>query len=143
MRIYEDLFIIRPDATEEETDQFVDQIKQLITGGGGTVEKADKWGLRKLAYRVAKRTEGFYVLLQYSSGADVVKEIERRFRVSDLVLKYLTVRIDEKLKKVEKRRKQREKRARRKPAAAGGLAAPGRPSAEQIMAEAEAATEKE
>ncbi|MGA2327239.1 MAG: 30S ribosomal protein S6 [Bryobacteraceae bacterium] len=156
MRIYEELFILRPDASEEEIDQLIDQTKQVITGGGGTVEKADKWGLRKLEYRVAKHNEGFYVLLQFASSPEAVKEIERRFRVSDLVVKFLTVRIDERLKKIEKRKKQREKRAKRRPAPAsvssgsgapGGGGAPGRPTApvaEQMMAEAAAeSAEKE
>lgn len=150
MRIYEELFIVRPDASEEEIDQLIDQTKQVITSGGGTVEKADRWGLRKLAYRVGKRDEGFYVLLQFTCAPDVVKEIERRFRVTDLVLKFLTSRIDERLKKIEKRRKQREKRAKRRPAPAAvssGGGAPGRPAApvaEQMMAEAAAeSAEKE
>lgn len=141
MRAYEDLFIARPDAPEEEIDAFVDQMKQVITSGGGTVEKADKWGVRRLAYRIGKFDEGFYVLLQYMAGPDVVRELERRFRVSDLVVKFLTVRIDERLKKLEKRRKEREKRARRKPQpvsapAAPAPAGPGRPVAEMSTAEA-------
>jgi small subunit ribosomal protein S6 len=116
MRIYEELFIVRPDATEEEVDPFVDQLKNVIAQAGGSVEKAEKWGVRKLAYRVLKYNDGQYILLQFSAKADVVKEIERRLRVADLVLKYLTVRIDEKLKRIEKRKKAREKRAARKPA---------------------------
>ncbi|MGE5569852.1 MAG: 30S ribosomal protein S6 [Rhodospirillales bacterium] len=127
MRIYEELFIVRPDVPEEEIDQLIEQTKQVITSGGGTVDKAEKWGVRKLAYRVKKREDGFYVLLQFTSGPDAVKEIERRFRVSDLVMKYLTVRVDEKLKKIEKRRKQREKRAKRKPAPVAA-AAPSAPA---------------
>lgn len=116
MRIYEELFIVRPDATEEEVDPLIEQLKGVVTHAGGTLEKTEKWGVRKLAYRVAKYNEGQYVLLQFSANPDVVKEIERRLRVADLVLKYLTVRIDEKLKRIEKRRKAREKRAARKPA---------------------------
>ncbi|MFN3323148.1 MAG: 30S ribosomal protein S6 [Bryobacteraceae bacterium] len=134
MRIYEELFIVRPDAPEEEIDAYIEQIKQIITSGGGNVDKVDKWGVRRLAYRVQKRTEGYYVLIQFTSGPEVVKEIERRMRVTDLVMKFLTARIDEKLKKIEKRRKIREKRAARKPAPASAL--PGAPTAEQIMAQA-------
>jgi len=126
MRIYEQLFIVRPDAAEPEIDSFLEQITGVITSAGGKVEKLDKWGIRKLAYRVEKRHEGFYVLLQYSSKPDVVKEIERRFRVSDLVMKYLTVRIDQKLKWLEKRKRQREQRARQKPAPEPA-AIPGQP----------------
>ncbi len=152
MRIYEELFIVRPDASEEEIDQLIEQTKQIITNDGGTVEKADKWGIRRLAYPVAKRNEGFYVLLQFTAGPTVAKEIERRFRVTDLVIKFLTVRRDEELKKIEKRRKQREKRAKRKPApmaaspapgAGGAGVAPGRPVADQMIEAAAEGAEKE
>ena len=115
-RIYEELFIIRPDATEEEVNPFIDQIKTTITAGGGTVDKVDNWGVRRLAYRVKKRNEGIFVLIVFSGPASMVHEVERRMRVSDLVLKFINVRIDEKLKKIEKRKKIREKRAARKPA---------------------------
>src|SRR6266404_2235529 len=116
MRVYEELFIIKPDSPEEEVDGFVDSIKQVITSGQGTVDKVDKWGVRKLAYRVQKYNEGIYVLVQFSSLPDLVKEVERRLRVADLVMKFITVRIDEKMKKIEKRKKARDKRAARRPA---------------------------
>jgi small subunit ribosomal protein S6 len=117
MRIYEELFIVRPDATEEEVDPLVDQLRGVITQASGTLDKTEKWGVRKLAYRILKYNEGQYILLQFSAKPDTVREIERRLRVADLVLKFLTVRIDEKLKRIEKRRKAREKRAARKPPA--------------------------
>jgi small subunit ribosomal protein S6 len=115
MRIYEELFIVRPDATEEEVDPVIEQLKGVITHAGGTVDKTEKWGVRKLAYRVLKFTEGQYILLQFTARPETVRELERRLRVNDQVIKYLTVRIDEKLKWIEKRKKQREKRAARKP----------------------------
>jgi small subunit ribosomal protein S6 len=116
MRIYEELFILRPDAVEEEIDAYIEQIKTLITSSKGTVDKVEKWGVRKLAYRVEKRNEGFYILVQFSTeGTALVKEVERRMRVTDSVMKWITVRIDESLKKLEKRKLQREKRAKRKP----------------------------
>src|SRR5918912_329456 len=132
MRIYEELFIVRPDITEEEVDPIVDQVRSTVTGSGGTVDKVDKWGVRKLAYRVEKRNEGYYVLVQFTSSPTTVKEIERRLRVNDAVLKFITVRIDEKLKKIEKRKKDREKRAARKPqivAPAAPAAMPSEPAA--------------
>ena len=97
MRIYEELFIVRPNATEEEIDQAIEQIRQVVTGAGGTLDKVEKWGVRKLAYRVRKHEDGYYVLVQFSAPPDAVTEIERRLRVSDTVIKYLTVRIDRKL----------------------------------------------
>jgi small subunit ribosomal protein S6 len=133
MRTYEELFIVKPDATEEETDQVVEQVRQVITSGGGSVNKLEKWGIRKLAYRVQKQHEGYYVLVQFSSSPEAVKEIERRLRVSDLVLKFLTVRIDHKLKRIEKRKKQREKRAARRPPPAAP--APQAPAGEASAAQ--------
>ena len=135
MRIYEELFIVRPDASEEEIDQFIEQMKQVIGNGGGTVDKADKWGIRRLAYPVEKRNEGFYVLLQMTCGPEIVGELERRLRVSDMVLKYMTKRIDESLKKIEKRKKEREKRAKRKPAPVAAPAAPAAPARPAAPAE--------
>ena len=98
------------------------------------MDKTDKWGKRKLACRVQKHNEGFHVLLQFTSGPEAVKEIERRLRVADMVLKFITVRIDEKLKQIAKRKKAREKRALRKPAPPSAM--PSAPSAEQIMSNA-------
>jgi small subunit ribosomal protein S6 len=141
MRIYEELFIVRAGAAEEEIHPLLDQLKQQITKGGGAVEKEDNWGVRKLAYRVKKQAEGRYILLQFTASPDTVKELERRLRVSDMVLKFITVRIDEKLKKVEKRKRAREKRAARKPQVA--QVAPSPPSPEQVMAEGAEAAERE
>jgi small subunit ribosomal protein S6 len=127
-RIYEELFIVKPDAAEEEVDAYIEQMRGVLTNGGATVDKVDKWGKRKLAYRIDKYREGSYVLVQFTAGPEMVKEFERRLRVSDLVLKFLTVRIDETLKRLDKRKKARDKRAARKPAAAAPAApAPAAP----------------
>src|SRR5690349_13030253 len=129
MRIYEELFIVKPDVPEEEVDQFIEQMKTVVTSAGGSVDKVDKWGERRLAYRVDKYREGAYVLFQFSSGPETVKEFERRLRVADLVIKFITVRIDETLKRLEKRKKERDKRASKRASAAPPPAsAPGAPS---------------
>jgi small subunit ribosomal protein S6 len=133
MRVYEELFIVKPDTAEEDVDSFVEQLKTLITNGKGTIDKVDNWGIRKLDYRVSKYAEGRYILIQFSSSPDAVKEIERRLRVTDSVIKFITVRIDEKQKKIDKRKKARDKRAARRPApqvaapAAPAPAIPGEP----------------
>jgi small subunit ribosomal protein S6 len=132
MRIYEELFIVRPDATPEEVDPFIEQLKNVIAHTGGTLDKADKWGVRKLAYRVLKYNEGQFILLQFKAQPETVKEVERRLRVADLVLKFITVRIDEKLKRIEKRRRARDKRAARRPAPPS----PPPPSAPALPSEA-------
>jgi small subunit ribosomal protein S6 len=115
MRIYENLFIVKPDAAEEEIDHLIEQMSKNITTTGGTVDKVDKWGKRRLAYRVEKQREGYYVLLTFTADSQAVREFERRMRVQDSVIKFLTVRIDETLKRIEKRKKVREKRALRRP----------------------------
>jgi small subunit ribosomal protein S6 len=131
MRVYEELFIIKPDAPEEEIDGFIESLRAIIGSAGGNLDKVEKWGKRKLAYRVDRYHEGAYVLFQFSSDkADTVKELERRLRVSDLVIKFLTVRIDHTLKRLDKRKKQREKRAHRRATAAP---APAQPSVAQQM----------
>jgi small subunit ribosomal protein S6 len=144
MRVYEELFIVKPDAPEEEVESFIEQVKQVISTGQGKIDKVDNWGVRKLAYKISKYNEGRYVLVVFSSSPDLVREVERRMRVADLVIKFITVRIDEKQKKIDKRKKAREKRAARKPApqvaapaapfpaapaAAGDHALPGQPGA--------------
>src|SRR5579862_785924 len=134
MRIYEELFIAKPDAPEEEVDQFIEQMKGVVANAGGTVDKVDKWGKRRLAYRIDKYREGAYILFQFTSSPETVKEFERRLRVSDLVIKFITVRIDETMKRLEKRKKDREKRAHRKATAAP---APAQPSVAQEMMRAE------
>src|SRR3977135_2548201 len=135
-RIYEELFIVKPDAPDEEVDAFVETLKTQLTTAGATVDKIDKWGKRRLAYRVDKYREGTNVLLQVTAEPDSVKELERRLRVSDVVLKFLTVRIDETLKRLEKRKKEREKRSAKRAAAGGsGAPVPAQPSLERQMTE--------
>jgi small subunit ribosomal protein S6 len=138
MRIYEELFILKPDVTEEDVNGLMSQLEGVITSAGGTVDKVDRWGVRKLAYKVNKKSEGFYVLLSFHSKPETVKEVERRLRVADAVMKHITVRMDEKLKWLEKRQKARAARAARKPAPAApppgvptapGVAAPAAPGA--------------
>jgi small subunit ribosomal protein S6 len=137
MRIYEELFIAKPDAPDEEVDQFVEQLRTHLTNAGATVDKVDKWGKRRLAYKVDKYREGAYVLLQFSASPETVKELERRLRVADLVIKFLTVRIDPTLKRLEKRKKERDKRAaKRATAPVPSAPPPGQPM--MPMAEAPA-----
>ena len=135
MRIYEELFIIKPDAPDEEADQFVEQLRNHLVNAGATVDKVEKWGKRRLAYRVEKYREGAYVLFQFSSAnPETVKELERRLRVADVVLKFLTVRTDQTLKRLEKRKKVRDKRsakqASRPQPAPAAPAQPGAPHPE-------------
>ena len=108
------MFIVDPNMPEDEIDQLNSQVETLVTDGGGKVESIEKLGRRKLAYEIQRQTDGFYVLFNVAADGDIVKEVERRFRVMDSVLRYLTVRIDEAEKKLEKMRAIRQKKDARR-----------------------------
>jgi small subunit ribosomal protein S6 len=126
MRIYELIFICKPDLPEEEVKAQAQVIQDAIESGGGKVTKAEQWGKKKLAYKVQKFDHGFYAFFEYSTeeNSALPKEIERRLRVAEPVIKFMTVRIDEELKRAEKLRIKREKRLARKPAPAPRPSAP-------------------
>ena len=122
MRNYEMIFIVRPDVADEDVQKLITQMESVVASAGGKVDKVEKMGRRRLAYRVARQREGFYVLFYVQGTGDTVKEFERRLKVTDTVIKYLTVCTDEILKRAEKfktmRAKQEAKRRRSKPASA-------------------------
>ena len=130
MRSYEIMFIVNPNTPEEEIDKINGQIEHIITAGGGTIEKIEKRGKRRLAYEVDRQREGYYVLFVITANGDIVKECERRLRVMDAVIKYLTVRTDEDARRLGKIRSYRQRRAARR--GAGASAAPAG-SAEEAM----------
>jgi small subunit ribosomal protein S6 len=95
MAKYEMMFIARTDVPEEEIDKLTAQMDSVVFGAGGKTEKIDKMGRRRLAYRVKKQREGFYILFTFEGNGDTVREFERRLKVTDTVIKFLTVRVDE------------------------------------------------
>src|SRR5215472_2129812 len=101
-RLYEVMFIIRPDAADEDVDKLIAGFTTTVTNGGGVVKSAEKMGRRKLAYLVRKFSDGNYVLLTIEAGGPVVAELERRLRVSEPVIKFITVRMDEEEKRLAK-----------------------------------------
>ena len=115
MRKYELIFIVRQDVPEEELGKLITQMEGVVTGQGGKIEKVEKMGKRRLAYRVERQREGFYVLFVIEGSGETVKEFERRLKVNDAVIKYLSVRVDEELKRAEKAKAWRAKQATRKP----------------------------
>jgi small subunit ribosomal protein S6 len=115
-RQYDLIFIVRPDTPETEIDKVISTLEHAATEKGGKIEKTEKWGRKRMAYRVARLREGYYVYMTLkSTHGEVVKELERRLKVSDAVIKYLTVRVDEELKRQEKFKRHRERRAARRP----------------------------
>jgi small subunit ribosomal protein S6 len=115
MRKYELIFIVRTDFPEEELGKLMTQMEGVVTSHGGKVEKVEKMGRRRLAYRVQHQREGIYILFVVEGGGEAVKEFERRLKVNDAVIKYLSVRVDEELKRAEKAKAWRAEQAARKP----------------------------
>jgi small subunit ribosomal protein S6 len=92
---YETIFVTDPNLTDEEVDGIVHLVDQLTVATGGKVIKTEKWGKRRLAYPVAHREEGIYVLMTLECPAQHVKEIDRRYRMNDRILRHLTVRVED------------------------------------------------
>src|SRR5215831_12678090 len=114
MRSYEIIFIVNPNVPEEEVDKINSQLEGIITSGGGKVEKMEKMGKRRLAYEVDKHREGYYVLFVIAANGDIIRECERRLRVIDAVIKYISVRTDDETRRLEKIKSFRQKRAARR-----------------------------
>jgi small subunit ribosomal protein S6 len=126
-RLYEVMFIVRPDVAEEDADKLIDGFKATVTHGGGVVKNVEKMGRRKLAYTVRKFDDGNFVLLTIEAAGPVVLELERRLRVTEPVIKFITVRMDEeekRLAKVKALRGTRRKLSAEPPAAPAPAPAP-------------------
>jgi small subunit ribosomal protein S6 len=93
MRRYETIYILRPNLGEEEINTVVDYVGQIITDEGGTVIDLNKWGMKKLAYLIKKESLGYYIYCDYAATPAAVAEIERKFRIDDSVLKYMTIKL--------------------------------------------------
>jgi small subunit ribosomal protein S6 len=140
-RIYEVMFIVRPDATEEDVDKLIEGFSSVVTHAHGEVTSVEKLGRRRLAYTVRKQNDGLYILLTISATGAVVYELERRLRVTESVIKFITVRMDEELKRLAKKKALRDSRVKRSAqptyaAEAPAPAAPVTPAAETAEAPA-------
>lgn len=133
-RVYEILFIADPNLVEPEVDALTAQLQGYIEKEGGKVQKVEKWGKKRLAYLIRKHREGSYVLITLGADATSVKEVERRIRVTDGVIKFMTVRVDEDLRKAE-RRKARRGAAEEKKRSRGGAARPAPPASPAVEGE--------
>ena len=119
-RKYELIYILKPESTEAEQAEFQSQIEAIIARvGGGTLEKTDVWGRRKLAYDIGKHKEGFYVLHVINGSGELMKEIDRRLRVTEGLLRHLIVRVDEHERKAERSKTIRVEDSRRRRVARG------------------------
>jgi len=122
-RIYEVVFIIDPDTPDEEIKRLTENLQTIVTDQGGTITKSEIMGRRQLAYQIGRKNEGVYVLFEIEGTGREIAELERRMRVSDQVIRYLTVRVDEERRRAEKLKARRVRKAAKRPfaaAAAGG-----------------------
>jgi small subunit ribosomal protein S6 len=115
-RTYELMFIVRPDMTEEDQDKLISTLESAVSSSGGNVKSVERMGKRRLAYVVRRFQDGIYILLTVEGSGGLIHELERRLRVTEPVIKFLTVRIDEEQKRLDKIKKIKE--SRRKPAPA-------------------------
>src|ERR1700674_5594151 len=101
-RTYELMFIVRPDMLDDDLDKLISTLESAVTTAGGAVKSVERMGKRRLAYAVRRFHDGIYILLTVEGGGAVVHELERRLRVTEPVIKFLTVRIDEEQKRLDK-----------------------------------------
>jgi small subunit ribosomal protein S6 len=111
-RTYEVMFIVRPDQSEEDIDKLISNLESNVTTAGGTVKSFEKMGKRRLAYVVRKFMDGFYILLTLEGSGELVKEIERRLRVTEQVIKFISVRTDVEDKRLAKIKKLRDSKVK-------------------------------
>jgi small subunit ribosomal protein S6 len=118
-RKYELVYIVSPEATDDQVADLHTQVEAIVQRMHGQIEKTDNWGRRKLAYEIGRHKEGTYVLEVINGGGELIKEIERRLKVSDLIIRQLTVRVDEEQAVVERTRARRTETSRRRRVARG------------------------
>ncbi|HZM95813.1 MAG TPA: 30S ribosomal protein S6 [Vicinamibacterales bacterium] len=118
-RKYELVYVVSPEASDEQVGDLHTQVGAIVQRMGGQIEKTDNWGRRKLAYEIGRHKEGTYVLEVINGGGDLMKEIDRRLKVIDLVIRHLVVRVDEEQGVVERTRAQRTENSRRRRVARG------------------------
>jgi len=110
VRNYEVVFIAAPTLTSEELDGFISHIQTVVEGKNGKIVKVDNWGKKSLAYKIKRFREGYYVVLSIEGDGSTIAELERRFRVTDYIIRFISVRIDEDLKRSEKIKAARHKK---------------------------------
>jgi small subunit ribosomal protein S6 len=116
-RQYEVVFIVDPTADEDEVTRLTEGFKQIATDQGGTVTKAESMGRRRLAYEILHKTEGNFVLLEIEGSGREIAELERRMRVNDRIIRYITVRVDEDRQRAQKFKDKRDRKAAKRPGA--------------------------
>ena len=118
-RQYELVYVVSPEATDEQVADLHNQVEAIVKRMNGQLEKTENWGRRKLAYEIGRHKEGTYVLEVINGAGDLMKEIDRRLKVSDLIIRHLVVRVDEEQAVVERTKARRTETTRRRRVARG------------------------
>lgn len=139
MRVYEVLFIVAPNTEESDLEALVTQMSDVATNQGAQITKVDRMGRRRLAYQIQKFNEGHYVVLTVEGTGAEIAEVERRMRVTDAIIRYITIRIDEDLKRADKFRARRAARTR---SGGGGGSSRGRRNDRAAVVSADTAEEE-
>jgi small subunit ribosomal protein S6 len=113
-RQYELVYILPPDTTEQQVTELHQQIEAVVSRMNGQIEKMENWGRRKLAYEIAHHKEGVYVLEVINGSGDLMKELDRRLKVMDQVVRHMVVRVDEEKKVVDRTRTKRQTESERR-----------------------------
>jgi small subunit ribosomal protein S6 len=135
MRVYEVLFIIAPNVEEGDVDALITQLSDVATNQGARITKVDRMGRRRLAYQIQKFNEGYYVVFTIEGTGAEIAELERRMRVTDAIIRYITIRIDEDLKRADKFRARRAAHGASAGAGAGGGGGRGRRAGPPVSVE--------
>ena len=113
-RQYELVYILPPDTTEQQVAELHEQVGQVVTRMNGTIEKNENWGRRRLAYEIGHQKEGVYVLQVINGSGELMKELDRRLKVMDQVIRHIVVRVDEEKKVVDRTRTKRQTESERR-----------------------------
>jgi small subunit ribosomal protein S6 len=113
-RTYEVMYIVDPETADDKIGKLNEAVGKLIEKEGGTLVRMDDVGRKRMAYPIQKKTEGYYVLFEIDGSGQEIAELERRMRVNDMILRYITVRVDEERKAADRKREKRERRAEKR-----------------------------
>jgi len=130
-RTYELMFIVDPDAGDEDVVKLSEGVQKIITSQGGSITKTEMMGKRQLAYEINHKKDGTYVLLEVEGSGAEIAEVERRMRVNDQILRYMTVRVDEMRRRADKLKARRARKAAKQPANGKAKAVAVEPEADE------------
>ena len=114
-RTYELVFIVDPEVAEDEVMKLNEAVQKIITSQGGSITKTEMMGKRQLAYEINHKKDGTYVLLEVEGSGAEIAEVERRMRVNDQILRYMTIRVDEDRRRADKLKERRARKAAKQP----------------------------